>query len=225
MIDLYTWKTPNGRKASIMLEEIGANYSVQTVDTHSDEQFAPAFAAISPNNKIPAIIDYEPLESAGPISIFESGAILHYLARKSGEFIGNNSTDEARILAWCFFQASFVGPNLGTLHHFVAFAEEKSSVAINRFLGESARAFSVIDTQLQQSTYIADANYTIADIMIYPWLAASWPVLSQTDEKLSERYPFIVRWLDLIGRRPAVKRGMAVPFDDPIIPMGNTADH
>ena len=204
MIDLYTWKTPNGRKVSIALEELNLPYRLHAVDLGKDEQFAPAFLKISPNNKIPGIVD-----SDGPdgkaISLFESGAILIYLAAKTGKLLPTDARGKYEALQWLMFQMGGVGPMFGQLHHFLRAAPEQVPYAIKRFSEERDRLYGVLDRRLAEAEYLAD-EYSIADIATYPWVARhEW---HQTD--LND-FANVKRWFDAISARPAVQRGMSVP--------------
>ena len=204
MIDLYTWKTPNGRKVSIALEELNLPYRTHAVDLGKDEQFAPAFLKVSPNNKIPGIVD-----SDGPdgkaISLFESGAILIYLAAKTGKLLPTDTRGKYEALQWLMFQMGCVGPMFGQLHHFLRAAPEQVPYATKRFSEERDRLYGVLDRRLAEVEYLAEA-YSIADIATYPWVARhDW---HQTD--LND-FPNVKRWFDAISARPAVQRGMSVP--------------
>lgn len=206
-IDVYTWPTPNGHKVHIMLEECRLPYVAHAVDIGKGEQFEADFLKISPNNKIPAITD--PNGPGGkPISLFESGAILVYLAGKTGKLMP--STDRAKfdVLQWLMFQMGGVGPMLGQAHHFRLYAPEKLPYAIERYTNEAKRIYGVIDKQLASNRFIAGRTYSIADIAIFPWLR-SWENQGVT---LTE-YPHLKAWFDGIAARPAVKRGVAVLAD------------
>jgi GSH-dependent disulfide-bond oxidoreductase len=204
MIDLYTWKTPNGRKISIALEELRLPYRVHPVDLGKDEQFAPAFLRISPNNKIPAIVDSDG-PNGKPISMFESGAILVYLAGKTSKLLPKNVRGKYEALQWLMFQMGGVGPMFGQLHHFLRAAPEQVPYAIKRFAEERNRLYGVMNKHLAQSEYLA-SEYSIADIAAYPWVARhEW---HQTD--LND-FPHVKRWFDFISSRPAVLRGMQIP--------------
>ena len=220
MIDIYTWPTPNGHKIHIMLEETGLPYRVHPVDIGAGEQFKPEFLKISPNNKIPAIVDSDgpPDEKTGkPLSMFESGAILVYLASKTGLFRAENLRDRWSTLQWLMFQMGSIGPMLGQSHHFMAYAPEKIQYAMDRYLNEANRLYGVLDSRLAESEYVACGEYTIADIAIMPWLR------SYKKQGVDiERFTNVKRWFDVINERPAVKRGLAVladvrrpPPDDP----------
>ncbi len=205
MIDLYTWATPNGRKISIMLEEIALPYRVHPVNIGAGEQFAPAYLAINPNGKIPAIVDYEG-PGGQPLSLMESGAILLYLADKSGRLLASAGAARYDALQWLMFQMGGVGPMFGQVHHFVRFAKEKIPYAVDRYVTEQKRLYAVLDAHLAQAEYLA-GEYSIADIATYPWVARhEWHPLD-----LAADYPQVKRWFDAISARPAVRRGMAIP--------------
>jgi GSH-dependent disulfide-bond oxidoreductase len=209
MIELYTWGTPNGRKVPIMLEEIGLPYSVHPVNLGKDQQFDPAFLKIAPNNKIPALVD--PDGPGGPLSVFESGAILVYLAEKTGKLLAPSGAERYRTLEWLNWQMGGVGPMFGQLGFFAIRAEEKSELAINRFTDEGKRLLGVMDRRLGESPYLAGPNYTIADIICYPWLHAATTYLEPVLGPVLKKCPSVTRWLETVGAREAVKRGMAVP--------------
>ena len=202
MIEVYSWATPNGHKVHIMLEECGLPYHVIPVDIGAGDQFKPEFLAISPNNKIPAIVDPEGPEGV-PMSLFESGAILIYLASKTGRFMPKDLTGRYEVLQWLMFQMGSVGPMLGQTHHFRIYAPEKLEYAINRYTNEAKRLYGVMDKRLAKSKYIAGAEYTIADIAIFPWLR-SWK--NQGIDWVD--YPHLKGWFDEIAARPAVQRGV-----------------
>jgi GST-like protein len=204
MIDLYTWTTPNGRKVSIMLEEVGLPYRVHPINIGKNEQFTPEFIAINPNSKIPAVIDQEGPDGE-PITIFESGAILIYLAEKTGRFLSNEPRRRYEQLQWLMFQMGGVGPMFGQNHHFRRAAPEKVPYAIERYQKETERLYGVMDGRLKQAPYLA-TEYSIADIATYPWVARhEWHMVDLN------RFSNVKRWYDEIGQRPAVARGMAVP--------------
>jgi GST-like protein len=204
MITLYTWSTPNGRKVSIMLEECGLPYRVKTVDITKGEQSHPDFVAINPNAKIPAIVDPDGPDG-GPITLFESGAILVYLAAKTGKFLPASERGKYAALQWLMFQMGGVGPMFGQTHHFLRFAPEPLPYAIKRYSAETARLYGVLDKRLAAAEYLA-AEYSIADIATFPWVARhEWQKIALAD------YPNVARWFAAIGARPAVQRGMAVP--------------
>lgn len=202
MIDLYTWTTPNGRKISIALEEMDLDYTVHTVNISEDEQFAPDFLKISPNNKIPAIVDGET-----GTSVFESGAILVYLAEKSGQFLPAGGEARAKVLEWLMWQLAGFGPMLGQLGHFVRYSDEQVPYAIERFTKEAFRLYDVLDKQLGETEFVAD-EYSIADMAIYPWSIAAYESLMQMSSKA---YGNVERWHKAVEARPAVQRGMKVP--------------
>jgi GST-like protein len=216
MIDLYSWATPNGHKIHIMLEECGLPYTVHAVDIGKGDQFDAEFLRISPNNKIPAMVDHE-----GPggkdFSLFESGAMLVYLAEKTGRFIPHNIAERYIMLQWLMFQMGGVGPMLGQAHHFRIYAPEKIPYAIDRYTKEAGRLYGVIDKQLSQTKYLAGNDYTIADMATFPWLRS----YERQGQKL-EDFPHLKRWFDEIAARPAVIRGVKVltelrkegPIDD-----------
>ena len=209
MIQLYTWGTPNGRKIPIMLEELGLPYAVHPINIGKDEQFAPAFLAISPNNKIPAIVDDD--APGGPLAIFESGAILVYLAEKSGRFLAASGPARYRTLEWVFWQVGGLGPMLGQLNFFAVRSKEKAPLAIQRFTEEADRLLGVLDRRLSEARYLAGEEYTIADIATYAWTLASTTLLAEVLAESLATKPEVARWLNLVGGRPAVQRGMAVP--------------
>ncbi|WP_334189457.1 glutathione binding-like protein [Noviherbaspirillum sp.] len=204
MIDVYSTATPNGHKVHIMLEECGLPYRVHHIDIGAGDQFKPDFLAISPNNKIPAIVDADGPDGK-PISLFESGAILVYLASKVGKFLGNSDREKFNTLQWLMFQMGGVGPMLGQAHHFRIYAPEKIEYAINRYTNETRRLYGVIDKQVKKSGYLAGEEYTIADIATFPWLR-SWKNqgIDWTE------FPDAKRWFDEISERPAVQRGVEV---------------
>ena len=204
MIEVYSWATPNGHKVHIMLEECGLPYRVHAVDIGAGEQFAPDFLAISPNNKIPAIVDPQGPDGA-PISLFESGAILMYLAGKTGRFMPASTRGRYAMLEWLMFQMGSVGPMLGQAHHFRLYAPEKIEYAIDRYTNEARRLYGVMDKRLANSRYFAGPEYTIADIAIFPWLR-SW----KNQGIRWNDFPHLKGWFDEIAARPGVKRGVEV---------------
>lgn len=211
MIDFYTWTTPNGRKISIMLEETGLPYRVVPVDLEAQQQQSAEFGAINPNRKIPAIVDHD--VPGGPLTIFESGAILIHLAEKTGRFLPQDVRGRAAVLQWLMYQMSSVGPIIGQTGHFVNQAPEKIPYAIQRFVNESVRIIGVLETALAKQPYLA-GEYSIADMATYPWVQAAWaPFTAMMPEKIGELVG-VRRWLDAVGARPAVVRGMAVPKTD-----------
>lgn len=207
MIDLYSWATPNGHKVHIMLEECGLPYRVHPINIGIGDQFKPEFLKISPNNKIPAIIDSEGPDGK-PISLFESGAILLYLASKTGKFLPKTDRKKFEMMQWLMFQMGGVGPMLGQAHHFRIYAPEKIDYAINRYTNEAKRLYGVMDKQLTTNKFIAGSTYTIADIAIFPWLR-SW----QNQGIDWADHPHLKQWFDMIAARPAVQRGVQVLAD------------
>jgi GST-like protein len=207
MIDLYTWTTPNGRKVSIMLEECGLEYAVHLVNISKNEQFAPEFLKISPNNRIPAIVDND--ADGGPLSVFESGAILIYLAEKTGKFLAPKGAQRAKALEWLMWQMGGVGPMFGQLFHFMN-ASEKIPYAINRYQNEAARLAGILEKRLGEAPYLG-GDYSIADIITYPWVAPAFDLIAQAKPDVVGSGENTRRWLKAIGERPAVQRGMAIP--------------
>ncbi len=207
MIDLYSWPTPNGNKIHIMLEECGLPYRVHPVNISANEQFKPEFLAISPNNKIPAMVDSDGPDGK-PMSVFESGAMLVYLAGKTGRFLGKTDRARYETLQWLMFQMGGLGPMLGQAHHFRFYAPEKVPYAIERYTQEAKRLYGVLDKRLSQSRYLAGRDYTIADMAVFPWLR-TWERqgVQMTD------YPAVKKWFDAIAARPAVQRGVQVLAD------------
>lgn len=205
MIELYTWGTPNGRKVSIMLEECGLPYRVHTINIGKDEQFTPEFVAINPNSKIPAIVDPRGPDGK-PMTLFESGAILVYLAGKTGRFLPLSTRGKYEALQWLMFQMGGVGPMFGQAHHFLRTAKEQVPYGMERYGKETRRLYGVMDKHLAATPFLAAGEYTIADIATYPWVARhEWHKVDLAG------FPNVRRWYDTIGRRPAVGRGMAVP--------------
>lgn len=201
MIDLYTWTTPNGRKVSIMLEELGLEYRAIPVDITNDEQYDPEFLKISPNNKIPAIVDRD-----NDFHLMESGAILMYLAHKTGQFLPASGEAYWRVIEWLMFQMGGVGPFLGQTHHFVKFNPGKSEYAEQRYLNENRRLYKVLDTRLADNEFLSGGDYSIADIATWPWISRfEWQTMNLDD------YPNLKRWYVQIAERPAVERGYHVP--------------
>jgi GSH-dependent disulfide-bond oxidoreductase len=207
MIDVYSWATPNGHKVHIMLEECGLPYRAIPVDIGAGEQFRPEFLAISPNNKIPAIVDPEGPDGQ-PVSLFESGAILVYLAGKTGRFLPKSDRGRYEVLQWLMFQMGGVGPMLGQAHHFRIYAPEKIGYAIDRYTNEARRLYGVIDKRLSGSKWLGGAEYSIADIATFPWIR-SW----QNQGVQIADYPHLHKWFDTIAARPAVQRGVQVLAD------------
>ncbi len=209
MITLYTWTTPNGRKASIMLEEVGLPYTVHPINIGKGEQMAPEYLAISPNNKIPAIVDDE--ADGGTLTLFESGAILTYLAEKTGKFLAPSGPARYKALEWTYWQVGGPGPMLGQLGFFAVRSKEKAPLAIQRFTDEADRLLGVMDRRLGESEYLAGDDYTIADIATYSWTLAATTFLGDVLADSLKTKPNVHRWLKTVGDRPAVQRGMKVP--------------
>ena len=207
MIDLYSWPTPNGHKIHIMLEECGLPYRVHPVNISANEQFKPEFLAISPNNKIPAMVDSDGPDGK-PMSVFESGAMLLYLAGKTGRFLGKTDRARYETLQWLMFQMGGLGPMLGQAHHFRFYAPEKVPYAIERYTQEAKRLYGVLDKRLSQSRYLAGRDYTIADMAVFPWLR-TW---ERQGVQMSD-YPAVQKWFNAIEARPAVRRGVQVLAD------------
>ena len=208
MIDLYTWTTPNGRKASIMLEEVGIPYETHAVDIGKDEQFKPEFLKISPNNRIPAIVDRD-----NGFSLMESGAILLYLGEKTGKLLPTDKLKRFRVTEWLMWQMGGIGPMLGQVHHFVKYNKGKAPYAEERYLKEAQRLYGVLDKQLKDNEYIA-GDYSVADIATWPWISRyEW----QTVELA--QYPNVKRWYLAIANRPAVQKGYHLPKKVQEIPM------
>ncbi|OBY26625.1 glutathione S-transferase N-terminal domain-containing protein [Leisingera sp. JC1] len=206
-IQLYYWPTPNGWKISIALEEMGLPYDVTLIDIGKGDQFAPEFLKISPNNRMPAIVDPDGPDGA-PVSLFESGAILQYLARKAGRFYGADERARLIVDQWLMWQMGGVGPMAGQAHHFLKYAPEDLPYAKDRYRNEVARLYGVLDRQLAENEYAAGADYTIADMAIWPW-ASLWEGQQQT----LEDKPHLARWLDLMWSRPGVVAGRALHAD------------
>jgi GST-like protein len=206
MIDLYTWPTPNGHKVHIMLEETGLAYNVIPIDINKGDQFQPDFLKISPNNKMPAMVDRDG-PGGKPYALFESGAILMYLAEKTGKFMPTETAQRYRVIQWLMFQMGGIGPMLGQAHHFRQYAPEKIPYAVDRYTREAARLYGVLDRRLGRSEYLAD-GYSIADIAAFPWIRP----YERQGQKL-EDFPNLKRWFDAIDARPAVKRGLEVLKD------------
>ncbi|EHP44022.1 glutathione S-transferase domain-containing protein [Cupriavidus basilensis OR16] len=204
MIDVYSWPTPNGHKIHIMLEECGLAYKVHPINIGAGDQFGEDFLKISPNNKIPAIVDPDGPDGK-PIALFESGAILLYLAGKTGKFLPEDVRGKYDALQWLMFQMGGVGPMLGQAHHFRMYAPQQIEYAINRYTNEAKRLYGVIDKQLSEHAWLAGREYSVADIATFPWLR-SW----QNQGVELDDYPHLKRWFLEIAERPAVKRGVAV---------------
>lgn len=202
MIELYTWTTPNGRKISIALEEMGLPYTVHTINLQEEEQFAPDFLKISPNNKIPAIVDHD-----NGMSVFESSAILTYLAEKTGQFLPTDQADRARVQEWLAWQTAGLGPTLGQLNHFLNVADEKAPYAITRFSEEMVRLLDVLNQQLAKHEYVA-GDYSLADMAIYPWSSAAY---DGAKNLIGNSFKNLEAWHEVMAARPAVQAGMSIP--------------
>ena len=208
MIDLYTWTTPNGRKVSIALEELGLSYKAHPIDISKDEQYAPDFLKIAPNNRIPAIVDRDT-----GIVLMESGAILIYLADTTGKLLPKEGEQRYRAIEWLMWQMGGPGPMLGQVHHFVKYNKGKAPYAEERYLKEAYRLYGVLDRRLADREFLAD-DYSIADIAIWPWISRfEWQTIDLS------QYPRVKRWYTAIAKRPAVQRGYKVPKDVGEIPM------
>jgi len=203
MIDLYYWTTPNGHKITIFLEEAELPYTIHPIDIGTGDQFDPDFLKIAPNNRIPAIVDNEPTDGGAPLSVFESGAILLYLAEKTGRFLPQDFRPRLKVMEWLFWQMGGLGPMLGQNSHFALAAPEKIPYAINRYVTETARIYGVLNTQLQTNEYIA-GDYSIADMAAYPWI-----VPHRKHQQNLEDFPHVKRWFEAMQSRPAVQRAYA----------------
>ncbi|MBW4644018.1 MAG: glutathione S-transferase N-terminal domain-containing protein [Goleter apudmare HA4340-LM2] len=200
MIELYYWTTPNGHKITIFLEEVGLPYTIIPVNIGAGDQFQPDFLKISPNNRIPAIIDREPVNGGEPISVFESGAILLYLAEKTGKLIPQDIRDRVEVLQWLFWQMGGLGPMAGQNHHFSNYAPEKIEYAINRYVKETGRLYAVLNQRLADREFVA-GDYSIADIAAYPWILPH----ERQSQNLND-FPNLKRWFETIKARPATIR-------------------
>jgi len=206
MIDVYFWPTPNGYKITVMCEEVGLKYNVIPINIGAGDQFTPEFLKISPNNRMPAIVDHDG-PGGKPIAIFESGAIMMYLAEKTGKLMPSDTRGRYNVIQWLMFQMASVGPMLGQAHHFRVYAPEKLEYAINRYTNEAKRIYNVIDKQLGETPYIA-GEYSIADIAIYPWLVPH----NMQGQNLDD-FPNLKKWYEGLRARPAVQAGFAVMSD------------
>jgi GSH-dependent disulfide-bond oxidoreductase len=204
MIDLYYWTTPNGHKITIFLEETGLAYTIRPINIGKGDQFAPEFLKVSPNNRIPAIVDHEPVDGKGPLSIFESGAILEYLGDKTGRFLPRDVRERAEVMQWLFWQMGGLGPMLGQNHHFRGYAAEKITYAIERYTKETERLYGVLDERLEDREFIA-GDYSIADMACYPWI-----VLHERQGQNLNEFPNLKRWFETIQQRDAVKRAYEI---------------
>ena len=204
MIDLHYWPTPNGWKITIMLEELGVPYNLKYVNIMEGDQFKPEFLAIAPNNRMPAIVDHEPADGGGPLSIFESGAILQYLGDKYGQFYSNNLRQRNDINQWLFWQMGGLGPMAGQAHHFRQYAPETIPYGIERYTNECNRLYGVMNKQLAKHEYLA-GDYSIADIACWPWA-----ILNKRQGQNIDDFPHVKRWIEAIGERPAAARGQKI---------------
>jgi GST-like protein len=205
MIELHYWPTPNSHKITMFLEEAGVDYAIKTVDIGAGEQFKPDFLAISPNNRMPAIVDTAPQGGGAPVSVFESGAILVYLAEKTGKFLPTEARARAATMEWLFWQMGGLGPMAGQNNHFTNYAPEKLPYAIDRYRNETNRLYGVLDTRLGKTgAFVAGADYSIADMASYPWVK----LYERLGQDIAE-FPNVKRWLDTIGARPATIRAYA----------------
>ena len=203
MLDLYYWTTPNGHKITIFLEETGLPYTLKAIDIYKGEQFAPAFTRISPNNRIPAIVDHAPPDGGAPLALFESGAILEYLAEKTGRFLPADFRQRWVTLQWLYWQVGGLGPMAGQTHHFRLYAAEKIPYAIDRYVRETGRLYAVLNKHLAEREFVA-GEYTIADMACYPWIRPERQGQDMAD------FPHLARWHAEIARRPAVQRAYAL---------------
>lgn len=204
MIDLYYWTTPNGHKVTLFLEEAGLPYRIHSINIGKGEQFAPDFLAIAPNNRIPAIVDNDPAGGGAPVSLFESGAILLYLAEKTGRFLPADLRGRTEVLQWLFWQMGGLGPMAGQNHHFRNYAPEKIPYAIDRYVKETNRLYGVLDRRLADRRFVAGDDYTIADMASYPW------ILPEPQGQTIDDFPNLKRWRDEIAARPATARAYAL---------------
>lgn len=201
MIELHYWPTPNGHKVTMLLEEVGLPYEIKPVDISAGDQFKPEFLKVSPNNRMPAIIDPAPADSGAPIAVFESGAILLYLAEKTGRFLPVGLRHRTRVVQWLFWQVGGLGPMAGQNHHFSQYAPEKIPYAIDRYVKETNRLYGVLDHQLEGRTFIAGEDYSIADMAAYPWIVPH----KRQGQNLDD-FPNVKRWVETIRARPATIR-------------------
>ncbi|QNK03397.1 glutathione binding-like protein [Dyella telluris] len=205
MIELHYWPTPNGHKITLFLEEAGIPYTIKPVNIGKGEQFQPAFLAISPNNRMPALVDTAPAGGGDPVSVFESGAILQYLAEKTGRFMPTDVRGKYTVLEWLYWQVGGLGPMLGQNHHFNRYAPEKIPYAIDRYVNETRRLYGVLDKRLDGRAFIAGKDYTIADMAAYPWI-----VPYENQGMTLEEFPHLKAWFEAIRERPATKRAYAL---------------
>ena len=207
MIDVYSWPTSNGRKVDIMVEELGVDYTMHRIAIGKGDQFTPEYTAINPNQKIPAMVDQDG-PGGKPYTLFESGAILMYLAEKYGQFMPQDMAARYEVIQWLMFQMGGVGPNFGQAHHFRRAAKERVPYAIKRFTDETRRLWGVMDDRLERNEWLAAGEYSIADIAVFPWtLRYEWEGIAL------EEFPNVKRWFEAINARPGVQRGLAIPAD------------
>ena len=205
MIDLYYWPTPNGHKVTMLLEETGLDHDIKPINIGKGEQFDPAFLKIAPNNRMPAIVDHEPADRGAPLSLFESGAILLYLAEKSGQFIPAGIRGRSEVLQWLFWQMGGLGPMAGQNHHFVTYAPERIPYAMDRYVNETNRLYGVLDRRLADRPFVAGDDYSIADMASYPWI-----VPHERQKQDLNDFPHLRRWFEGIRERPATRRAYDV---------------
>jgi GST-like protein len=217
MIELHFWPTPNGHKVTIFLEETGTPYTIHPVNIRTGDQFKPDFLRISPNNRMPAMVDTAPADGGGPLSVFESGAILEYLADKTGRFLPKEARPRFEVLQWLYWQVGGLGPMAGQNHHFSGSAPDKIPYAIERYVNETARLYAVLDKRLADRTFVA-GDYSIADMACYPWIVSHGMQSMKLDD-----YPNVKRWYDAIGARPAVKAAYARGEPYRLPPMDDAA--
>ena len=217
MIDLHYWTTPNGHKITIFLEEAGVPYRIVPVNIGAGEQFKPEFLAIAPNNRIPAIVDHDPVDAGEAVRLFESGAILQYLAEKTGKFLATDLRGRFETMQWVFWQMAGLGPMAGQNHHFVQYAPERLPYAISRYVNETNRLYGVLDKRLADREFIA-GSYSIADMACYPWI-----VPHARQQQNLEDFPHLKRWFESVGARPAVQRAYALAASINTAPVVNDA--
>ena len=205
MIELHYWPTPNGHKITLFLEEVGLPYEIKPVNIGKGDQFKPDFLAISPNNRMPAIVDTAPADGGAPLSVFESGAILQYLADKTGRFLPADTRERFKVLQWLFWQVGGLGPMLGQNHHFSRYAPEKIPYAIDRYVNETRRLYGVLDKQLDGRAFLAGKDYTIADMACYPWI-----VPHEAQGMSLDDFPHVKAWFQAIHDRPATKKAYEI---------------
>ena len=205
MVELHYWPTPNGHKITLFLEEAGLPYEIKPVNIGKGDQFKPDFLAISPNNRMPAIVDTAPADGGAPLSVFESGAILQYLADKTGRFLPADTRERFKVLQWLFWQVGGLGPMLGQNHHFSRYAPEKIPYAIDRYVNETRRLYGVLDKQLDGRAFLAGKDYTIADMACYPWI-----VPHEAQGMSLDDFPHVKAWFQAIHDRPATKKAYEI---------------